>query len=151
MRRDAARRLASNEVVWTGIINTLRTGKLTRVESYKLCSEAVEALPAGGIGPAYYTKIIFLANPRHDGYIMDQWTSRSVNLLAADKPIIAMRAKNHVDPRNDHHVFERYCSFVEGLSTLLHGNKTPEDIEQCLFSTGGKHRAPWRRYVMEAR
>lgn len=147
MRRDAARRLAENEETWLGVLKSLRGDGLSRSESYKLCFDAVAGMPAGGIGPAYFTKLIFFANPRHDGYIMDQWTSRSVNLLVSGGPVVRMRTANHVDPRNDHHVFETYCRIVEDLSGLL-VDKNPEETEQCLFSTGGKQVAPWRRYVM---
>ncbi|MCW3782902.1 hypothetical protein [Defluviimonas salinarum] len=147
MRRDAARRLAKNEAAWTEVVNRLRNGGLTRAESYRLCSDAVARMPAGGIGPAYYTKLIFFANPRHDGYIMDQWTSRSVNLLVSGDPVVRMRTKTHVDPRNDDLVFETYCQIVEDLSGKLTG-KTAEETEQCLFSEGGRNRQPWRDYVM---
>jgi hypothetical protein len=101
-----------------------------------------------GIGPAYFTKLIFFANPRHDGYIMDQWTSRSVNFLLERSPIVKMRTKNHVDPRNDEAAYERFCCAVEALSDLLI-NRSPEETEQCLFSTGGRQPHPWRRYLLE--
>jgi len=148
MRRDAARRFAQYEDSWLKVINTLRTENLTRLDSYSLCAETVSKNPAGGIGPAYYTKLIFFANPRHDGYIMDQWTSRSVNLLVSGDPIVAMRTSNHVSPQNSAETYETYCRIVETLSKVL-VDKNPEETELCLFSTGGRSAASWRRYVIE--
>jgi hypothetical protein len=148
MKRDAARRLAKNEDRWTKIVGTLRGNGLNRAASYELCSNAVHEFPAGGIGPAYFTKLIFFANPRHDGYIMDQWTSRSVNLLVDGPALVRMRTKDHVDPRNSAGTYEAFCQVVEQLSSLLLA-RTPEETEQCLFSTGGKKRAPWRRYLID--
>lgn len=148
MNRVAARRLAANERLWCTITGRLRNEGLSRSESYTVCSEAVQSVRAGGIGPAYFTKLIFFANPRHDGYIMDQWTSRSVNFLIDGPPVIRMRTKDHVDPRNDAEVFEQYCCIVEDLSQQL-TSKTPEETEQCLFSSGGKSPSPWRRFLKE--
>lgn len=148
MRRDAARRLAHNEEIWAKVVASLRNDNLTRMDSYRLCAETVSKYPAGGIGPAYFTKLIFFANPRHDGYIMDQWTSRSVNLLIEGAPVVNMRTSNHVNPQNSERVYEEFCQIVEELSQYLI-NKNAEETELCLFSTGGKSPASWRRYVMQ--
>lgn len=148
MRRDAARRLAQHEESWIEVIRSLRTQNLNRIDSYRLCAETVARNPSGGIGPAYYTKLIFFANPRHDGYIMDQWTSRSVNLLVSGNPIVAMRTTNHVSPQNSAETYETFCRVVEMLSKVLL-DKNPEQTELCLFSTGGRSMAKWRRHVIE--
>lgn len=154
MRIDAARRLDKYEDSWIKVIRSLRRENLTRMDSYSLCSETVSRNPSGGIGPAYYTKLIFFANPRHDGYIMDQWTSRSVNLLVSGNPIVAMRTPNHVSPANTAETYETYCRIVETLSKLLI-DKNPEETELCLFSTGGRdlpgggELRKWRRHVRE--
>ncbi len=148
MRADAGRRLESNEVAWVEIVGALRRNGLDRFASYEICSKAVRDTKSGGIGPAYFTKLIFFANPRHDGYIMDQWSSRSVNLLVDGHPIVRMRTRDHVDPRNSATDYEAFCQVVEQLSLLLPG-RTPEETEQCLFSTGGKNLASWRRYLID--
>ena len=148
MKRDAARRLSENEHLWTNVVHSLRNGELDRRVSYDLCADAVSQVKAGGIGPAYFTKLIFFANPRHDGFIMDQWTSRSVNLLVDGSAVVKMRTRDHVDPRNSSEDYERFCQVVEQLSSQLL-NRTPEETEQCLFSTGGKKPAPWRRYLIQ--
>ena len=148
MRRDAARRFVQYEDSWIKVIRSLRGENLTRTDSYNLCAETVAKNPAGGIGPAYYTKLIFFANPHHDGYIMDQWTSRSVNLLVSGDPVVAMRTSNHVSPQNSAETYETFCRIVETLSKVL-VDKNPEETELCLFSTGGRSPAAWRRYVIK--
>ena len=147
MRRDAARRLADHEGRWIEITGKLRRDGLDRRASYRMCFDAVTEIKSGGIGPAYFTKLIFFANPRHDGYIMDQWTSRSVNLLIDGPALIRMRTHNHVDPRNDEEIYEQFCRVVEALSKIL-TNKTAEEAELCLFSQGGQSPHPWRRYLL---
>jgi hypothetical protein len=147
MKRDAARRLSENEQLWTSVVGALRRSSMDRRSSYELCADAVHRVKAGGIGPAYFTKLIYFANPRHDGFIMDQWTSRSVNLLVDGPAVVKMRARDHVDPQNSADTYEHFCRIIEELSSLLL-NRTAEETEQCLFSTGGKKPAPWRRYLI---
>ena len=148
MRRDAARRLAAHESLWVEITGKLRRDGLDRRASYRICFDAVRDIGSAGIGPAYFTKLIFFANPRHDGYIMDQWTSRSVNFLIDGPPLIKMRTQGHVDPRNDEVTYEQFCCAVEALAKILE-NKTPEETELCLFSKGGRSPDPWRRYLLK--
>lgn len=120
MRRDAARRLAKHEFLWTEIVGKLRRGGLDRRASYRLCQDAIKGVGSSGIGPAYFIKLIFFANPAHDGYIMDQWTSRSIKFLIDGPPVVKMRIKNHVDPRNNEAVYENFCCAVEALTKALH-------------------------------
>jgi hypothetical protein len=148
MRRDAAGRLASNEHLWTKIVGRLRRDSLDRRSSYEICSAAVNSVREGGIGPAYFTKLIFFANPKHDGYIMDQWTSRSINFIIDGPPVVRMKARDYVSPRNDVNDYERFCQAIEQLAGSDEG-RGAEFIEQCLFSTGGRTPAPWRRYLLK--
>ena len=73
---------------WLGIVKDLRAGTLSRQEAYARFRQFRAGNSGSGMGPAYYTKLIFFARPRADndscgtvGYIMDQWTSLSINLL----------------------------------------------------------------------
>ena len=59
MRRDAARRLADHEGRWIEITGKLRRDGLDRRASYRMCFDAVTEIKSGGIGPAYFTKLIF--------------------------------------------------------------------------------------------
>lgn len=154
IRIGAARRLARNEVVWSEAVGRFRRGGMTRTQCYSFCRGIIERLPGGGIGPAFFTKLIFFANPRHDGYVMDQWTSRSVNLLVSGPPVVLMRTRDHVDPRNTADHYERFCQIMEDLSEVANQCDRPvplcpEDIERCLFSTGHPKRHLWRKYVVE--
>lgn len=79
---------------------------------------------------------------------MDQWTSRSINLIVEGPALVKMRTQNDVDPRNDETTYEGFCAAIEELARRL-ANKTPEETEQCLFSTGGRNPDPWRRYVLQ--
>lgn len=150
MRRDAARRLAKHEKPWAALVGFLRNTRPTRKESYAACASLMSLHHPSGIGPAYYTKLIFFANPRHDGYIMDQWTSRSVNFLLMNDNLVRMRTPYHVDPRNTPESYERFCRVIEALAQHT-PSKSPEEVEQCLFSTGGKNPDPWRRYLLANR
>lgn len=148
MRRDAARRLARNEAVWVDLVHLFRQGHMSRAACFSACVAAIQDHPGGGIGPAYFTKLIFFANPEHDGYIMDQWTARSVNFLVPGPRVVRMRTSNHVDPRNSAEDYEKFCQIVEDLSRYLVG-RTPEETEMCLFSKGHPDPAPWRRYLLK--
>lgn len=62
-------------------LNLLRTGGLSRCEAYRLFL-GTGAIP--GIGPAFFTKLIYFFSPTPDFYILDQWTAKSVNLLTGN-------------------------------------------------------------------
>ena len=104
-----------------------------------------------GIGPAYYTKLIFFCHPKHDGYIMDQWTARSANLLIdqSDNRIRLNKSKyfQGVSDFNNQCVYEEFCCNVERLAKEC-GNPYPSEIEEALFSKGGRNKLDWRRYVI---
>lgn len=152
MRLDAARRLKRNEPAWVALVKDLRENAPDRVFAYRACQKVIEHHPSGGIGPAFFTKLIFFANPRHDGYIMDQWTARSVNLLVEGPPVVSMRTPTHVDPGNGADTYERFCRVIETLSHMMSGvsdSIDPEWVEMCLFSRGGRPHeiAAWRKWV----
>ena len=146
MRRNAARVLKEREDHWTAVVGRLRRDGMTRTECYEICHATMREFNPAGIGPAYFTKLIFFANPRHDGYIMDQWTSRSINLLVEGPAVVRMRTQDHVDPRNDKGHYEAFCQAVEALSDKLE-TRDHEHTEQCLFSRGGRRPDPWREYL----
>lgn len=138
------------EGAWARVVGCLRTSGLDRKASYELCCSTVAISPGGGIGPAYFTKLIFFANPRHDGYIMDGWTARSVNFLCGNPPVVRMTNANFVSLRNDSDNYEKFCCVIEYLArecSFAPPNESPEYIEQCLFSTGGRKPACWRELV----
>jgi hypothetical protein len=148
---------------WLGIVQDLREGKLSREEAYARFHQFREENPRCGFGPAYYTKLIFFADPLHTGYIMDQWTSVSMNLLLrySGKPIVDLnrtvfrgKVNHYVSDRNDAPVFEIFCQGMEFLSGRQEVSQklkssTPEELEMRMFSYGGRVAGDWRRYVQQ--
>ena len=126
-----------------------------------------------GVGPAFYTKLIFFLG-NGDGLIMDQWTSRSVNLLF-DREVISLnkgKKKNNGDhyysvcKRNDEQVYMIYNDAIlqvsEKLSSTIGIDIGTSETEELIFSftTDRKktkqlndqefrHATNWRRYVEE--
>jgi hypothetical protein len=100
-----------------------------------------------GMGPAYFTKLIHFLGPA-DGYILDQWTARSTNLLFG--PLVYLKPVHrgwHVDDRNTSAHYERYCAQVEWLAEQISRRVAavlPSEVEHALFAPGG-----WREYVKQ--
>ena len=86
---------------------------------------------------------------------MDQWTARSINLLV-DKQLITMRKSKNPSPSkegNSGKIYNTFCQVIEDLSKKITEIKkprtiSPEDVEQLIFSRGGKkNKLEWRKYV----
>jgi len=73
----------------------LRSDKLTRAGAYNLFA-GTNALP--GLGPAYFTKLLFFFSPTKSNYIMDQWTTKSMMLLTGDRNLVQMSPGKHAGP-----------------------------------------------------
>ena len=140
------------------IIDEIRSGTITRSESYARFQNFRLKTKGSGLGPAFFTKIIFFGHPRHDGYIMDQWTSLGINLLFSNQPepIVKMSTGYYrqsrfdsVTDQNTERNFEDFCEKIESISGLL--DISAEDVELRLFSNGGHKPGPWRQYVKEQR
>jgi len=106
------------------------------------------------MGPAFFTKLIYFfgKSATDRGYIMDQWTARSANLLL-DTPlvhVIETRSGSWVSDKNSEEVYEIFCQFIERLSHEL--NVTTDLAEEIIFSNGNKGRlhtrGAWRDYVL---
>jgi len=124
-------------------LTSLRSDKLDRATAYNLfCGENA----VNGLGPAYFTKLLYFFRPTPDFYIMDQWTGKSVNLLIK-KPIVKMSSgKNKIVANtNTGEDYQKFCEVVDSLAWQL-GN-TGEQIEERLFSRAGRPPAQWREYV----
>ncbi|MDU7523821.1 MAG: hypothetical protein E7K72_20995 [Roseomonas mucosa] len=148
---------------WRETAETVRFGNLNRAEAYALFHKlrADGALP--GMGPAYFTKLVFflrgsaLTDP---GYIMDQWTGCSVNLLTGDPCTVLMnatyawdspttlRSDFQVSDKNDAQRYERFCAVIDGIADAV--GLDPVDAELLLMSQG-RGRGAWRRHVLAHR
>jgi hypothetical protein len=148
---------------WLPLCDEVRQGKHTRRSAF----DAFSKLKASGklpcMGPAYFTKIIFFADHKADGYILDQWTARSVHMLTGqcqwpsvltdheskkmavtDPTKLRLRVVDKVTGAD----YEDFCVLVEDVGGRL--GIHPHLAEEQLFSIGGKHAHPWRTHVMTA-
>lgn len=98
-----------------------------------------------GMGAAYFTKLIFFCDPNHRGFIMDQWTAKSVNLICGKK-IVDLQG-GYVSKKNDSDVYERFCNIIEDIARNF--TKSGEEIEIAMFSKGGRKKQAWRQYVFD--
>lgn len=121
---------------------------LDAVTAYRKFFEAKEAKRMRGIGPAFYTKLIFFLGDQ-TGLIMDQWTARSVNLLSTQE-IIKLKSKTVVSDCNCDDVYKRYLEFVAELQREL-GIKTLSKTEELLFSSSSKTNPPGKKITRDER
>jgi hypothetical protein len=143
MRRDHGRRAWGQRNDWRPIIAALRHGQMDRREAY----DAFLKANVSGLGPAYFTKLIYFCLPSHNGYILDQWIGRSINLLFegpnGEKPIHMRR--RWVTRNNTAENYDAFCGLMEELAAKL--QCSPSETEKKLFSTGGRRAGQWRQHV----
>jgi hypothetical protein len=148
---------AGREVLGS-LLNEVKAGSCARAGAYDLFKGRVK-----GLGPSYFTKLIYFFSPVEDRYIMDQWTGASVNLLMGMSVVKMSRPeKGGASPLNTNTGgnYERFCEVIDELTVVasrqLGRAFTGEDIEQHLFSHGKKapdgrrqEEGAWRAYVRE--
>ena len=151
---------------WLKTAERIRAGELDREQAYDQFAELRLRGSTPGMGPAYFTKLIFFLAPRTDrspapGYIMDQWTACSVNLLLGNPDAVltdcsytwkkgAQRDSSYtVSEFNDGARYELFCSAIEALAKIL--GLPPSEAELLLLSEGGKKPLTWRSYVKRHR
>lgn len=147
---------------WRYDVGRIQAGDMSRAEAYA----ALRARRIPGIGPAFFTKLIYFfgrcpAKPGSPlGYIMDQWTARSVNLLAGERAIAlsagipwpkaqrnGARLGKAVTAENGPDTYEAFCQFIDCLASKF--ECPPDFVEEVMFSHGGKSKGRWRLYVLE--
>ena len=138
---------------WKQIISKLRNKEYSSIQGYEEFYKLRNNKELSGIGPAYYTKLIFFCHPKHDGYIMDQWTARSVNLLLdkSDDRIRLNKSKyfQGVSDYNDQIIYKNFCCSVKRLAEECGYQDHPSKIEEALFSKGGRDKLDWRQHVIK--
>jgi len=141
--------------LWHNILEKIRNGQLNRIDAYADFHDLRSKNKLKGMGPAYYTKLIFfLSQEKNRGFIMDQWTSRSFNLLHNSPMIKVNIQKNkngnfaaHVSDKNTPSTYEEFCSYIEKVSKSLPEKVKPDVVEMNMFSQGyGKGK--WRTYLL---
>ena len=152
---------------WLPICDEIRSGNLSRANAYEKFKSirGVDANPKlQGMGPAYYTKLIFFLMPQQieQGYIMDQWTGASVNLISGIRLVKLNRTINRykkieesVSDDNTKDDYENFCKFIEYIAKRLREELQkavdPATVELAMFSFGGREKGEWRKYVIEKR
>lgn len=127
------------------IVTKMRGASCDRIEAYRDFYKVWQEPKALGMGAAYFTKLIFFCCSDHKGYIMDQWTSKSINLLCGEE--VVHLQNGIVTKKNNHKVYETFCQKIEDLAARF--DVSGEEIEIALFSKGGRKKAAWRQYVCD--
>lgn len=135
---------------WRSVVANVRKPGSSRSTAYealwslkKRKPDQIDRLP--GVGPAFFTKLIFFMRDKPDGFIMDQWLGKSVNLLTGER-IVRMDGEC-ASLRNTPADYEMFCGVVEELGARL--GLDHDATEQALFSRGGRKPGPWRWHVKE--
>jgi len=138
-QRHVASSWGSNAVI-AAHLNILRSGGLTRSQAYQ------QFLGAGnipGLGPSYWTKLLYFFSLSPLFFIMDQWTGKSINLLTNNS--VVRMAGNAPSNLNNVGNYQAYCEEVDAIATHL--GVTGEQAEEMLMSKGGHHPWQWRHHV----
>ena len=132
------------------IIGKMRQGSIDRIEAYEDFYQIWKLKKPLGMGAAYFTKLIFFCDPNHNGYIMDQWTSKSVNLLCG-KPIVHLDSSGYVTKKNDSQNYQHFCNIIEDIAKDIAKDTkmSAENVEMDMFSKGGWNKGEWRKYVID--
>lgn len=131
------------------IVQSIIAGKIDRKEAYGQFRTA----KIKGLGPAFFTKAIYFLSPETDplcrGFIMDQWTGKSIDLIFL-RPIIKFDL-DYVSRRNTADIYEEFCRSIVAVSRRISPKKpNPDQSEMELFSNGrrrGQQPGRWRSYV----
>jgi len=129
-------------------LHLLRAGGLSRADAYKLFLP--HALGGGGningLGPAFFTKLIYFLSPHPSFFIMDQWVAKSVNMLCGSW-VVRMTPNGYVANFNRCGNYAAFCWEIDQIAALL---GLPGDAaEERLFSKGMRPApiGPWRAYI----
>lgn len=153
MRRDHARAVLGTADKWLPIAEAIRRQQIGRKDAYIRFMQARQSKNLPGMGPAFFTKLIYFFGEKSNsrGYIMDQWTALSANLLVGH-PLVEMQSlKNaaRVSDNNSADVYDEFCNFIEALGKEL--NESADKAEMRIFSVGGRgeKQGKWRAYLKQ--
>ena len=76
---------------------------------------------------------------------MDQWVSKSVNLLT-DERIVTIQNGGWVNDENNSTIYETFCNVIDELAELL--NCEGYEAEKRIFSVG-RGQGLWRNYLIQ--
>lgn len=167
MRAGHGRSIWKAKDAWLPVCEKLRSGQFdNREEAFEAFRVLRQKNKLPGMGPAYFTKVLFFARPVQDAYILDQWTARSIHVLTQNRAWPAVQidwstlkrmknanggAKNirvTVTDRVTSADYEHYCKLVEELA--VRSDMTACQVEEIMFGQGGKEPTRWRSHIMES-
>ncbi|MEY4327280.1 MAG: hypothetical protein RIS24_3451 [Verrucomicrobiota bacterium] len=124
------------------ILELLRTQPLNRVQAYELFLNGAR-IP--GLGPSFWTKLLFFFAERADLYVMDQWVAKSVNLLVG-RPLVPL--VGGCPPRDTPSaVYNTYCEEIDHIANHL--GLSGSQAEEKMMSHGGHKPGAWRSHVLQ--
>lgn len=136
------------ESEWLELVSMIRKGEIkSRSDAYEKFHQLRKQNKLPGMGPAYFTKMICFLNPKLNGYIMDQWTSKSINLLMNENIVKLTRAGFVESTKNDEKTYAVFCEVIDEIAIIM--KMRGVDVEEALFSSGGKNRGSWRRFLVD--
>lgn len=146
MRRNHGKLLMKNPELVLDLVNNLRNGKYkTRQIAFSTFQSYRKKGLLPGLGIGYFTKLICFLSPELNGYIMDQWVGKSINLLTG-KEIVKITGNNWVNDYNNDETYEIFCSNIDNLAIIL--NCSGFEAEKRIFSVG-RRVGIWRNYLID--
>jgi hypothetical protein len=116
-----------------------KNSNLSRCETFNFFKKKVK-----GLGPSYFTKLLFFFSPAEDMWIMDQWTAKSVNLLTGERVVrLSGGLSSNMNKGGN---YQAFCEEIDNLASQM--NCSGNQIEQRLMSRG-KPPGKWRQYVVK--
>lgn len=128
---------------WMPALDAVRRENMSRGEHFDLFKKLMDKNLLKGMRAPFFTKLLYFMRLEDNAYIMDQWVSKSVNLLM-NKSVVPMN-KNQVHKGASAHDFDTFCLALEAIADEI--GKLPQETEEVLFSKGGKNPGEWRQYV----
>jgi len=167
-RENQERLKQQRDKTWLEIATDIKAGKLDRVSAYAAFHRLRVGGKLKGLGPAYFTKLIYFLMPKKPevprGYIMDQWVGCAINILT-QKDIVLMDSdysnswsktrklkqtdSYRVCDANTAEDYDRFCCLIEEIAAEI--SKLPDTTELLLMSRGGRKPLEWRAYVKDNR
>jgi hypothetical protein len=127
------------------LVSDLRNNKFeSRKSAFEAFQKKRQEGKLTGLGIGYFTKLICFLAPNLNGYIMDQWAGKSINLLLGEE--IVVMYNGWVNDENNSTNYENFCSHIDTLASKL--NCKGIDAEKRIFSVGGRNKGKWRSYLI---
>lgn len=149
---------------WLDVAEGIRAG-MDRKDAYNDFASLKQDGKLFGVGPAYFTKLIYFLTPRDrkdiaQGYIMDQWAGCSINMLLDNEGVVMDVRPNAftVSDGNTGENYEKFCAAVDELREIV--DLGPDELDQAMSmdskvgkekAKGGEDEGNWREYVRDKR